>query len=150
MAEPEGPQAPLIQEGALNPPAPQNSPATPAPHAPQALQAPQQPVLHMPPLNWSHFKPKFSRKPDEDTEAHLLRTNDWIDTHRFQDHDKVQRFCLTLRGETRLWYDSLRPINTDWIGLQNSFRQQYSKIGNTREQLFHAWRSFILMKIQRK
>ena len=28
--------------------------------------------------------------------------------------------------------------------LQNSFRQQYSKIGNTREQLFHAWRSFHL------
>ena len=27
-------------------------------------------------------------------------------------------------------------------GLQNIFRQQYSKIGNTREQLFHAWRSF--------
>ena len=22
------------------------------------------------------------------------------------------------------------------------FRQQYSKIGNTREQLFHVWRSF--------
>ena len=32
--------------------------------------------------------------------------------------------------------------NPDWVGLQNSFRQQYSKIGNTREQLFHAWRSF--------
>ena len=27
-------------------------------------------------------------------------------------------------------------------GLQNLFRQQYSKIGNTREQVFHAWRSF--------
>ena len=26
--------------------------------------------------------------------------------------------------------------------MQNLFRQQYSKIGNTREQLFHAWRSF--------
>ena len=26
--------------------------------------------------------------------------------------------------------------------LQNLFRQQYSKIGNTREQLFHTWRSF--------
>ena len=26
--------------------------------------------------------------------------------------------------------------------LQNLFRQQYSKIGNTREQLLHAWRSF--------
>ena len=24
----------------------------------------------------------------------------------------------------------------------NQFRQQYSKIGNTREQLFHAWWSF--------
>ena len=36
----------------------------------------------------------------------------------------------------------LRPINVDWLGLQNTFRQQYSKIGNTREQLFHAWRSF--------
>ena len=26
--------------------------------------------------------------------------------------------------------------------MQNTFRQQYSKIGNTREQLFHTWRSF--------
>ena len=30
----------------------------------------------------------------------------------------------------------------DWQGLQNLFRQQYSNIGNTTEQLFHAWRSF--------
>ena len=29
--------------------------------------------LHM---NWSHFKPEFSGKPDEDVEVHLLRTND--------------------------------------------------------------------------
>ena len=28
------------------------------------------------------------------------------------------------------------------VGLQNQFSQQYSKIGNTREQLFHTWRSF--------
>ena len=27
-------------------------------------------------------------------------------------------------------------------GLQNLFRHQYSKIGNIRGQLFHAWRSF--------
>ena len=26
--------------------------------------------------------------------------------------------------------------------LQNLFRQRYSKLGNTHEQLFHAWRSF--------
>ena len=55
---------------------------------------------------------------------------------------KVQRFCLTLLGEARLWYHSLEPIYVDWQDLLNLFRQQYSKIGNTREQLFHAWRSF--------
>ena len=65
-----------------------------------------------------------------------------MDTHKFLDHIKLQRFCLTLVGEARLWYELLRPINVDWVGLQNIFRQQYSKIGNTREQLFHAWRSF--------
>ena len=96
----------------------------------------------MPPLNWLHLKLKFSGKQEEDAEAHLLRTNDWMDTHRFQQDNKVQRFCLMLTGEARLWYKSLRPINIDWTELQNSFRQQYSKIGNTREQLFRAWRSF--------
>ena len=39
-------------------------------------------------------------------------------------------------------YESLRLINIDLVGLQNNFRHQYSKIGNTREQLFNAWRSF--------
>ena len=42
----------------------------------------------------------------------------------------------------RLRYHSLEPINVDWPELQNLFRQRYSKVGNTREQLFHAWRSF--------
>ena len=65
-----------------------------------------------------------------------------MDTHDFLDNVKVQRFCLTLVGEARLWYESLRPINAEWDDLQHVFRQQYSKIGNTREQLFHAWRSF--------
>ena len=34
-------------------------------------------------LNWSHFKPDFSGKPEEDVEAHLLRTTDWMTTHDF-------------------------------------------------------------------
>ena len=46
-----------------------------------------------------------------------------------------------LTDEARLWYESLRQINADWTELQNSFRLQYSKIGSTREQLFHVWRS---------
>ena len=66
--------------------------------------------------------------------------NDWMDTHAFQEGVKVQCFCLTLVGE--LEYEALRPINVDWTGLQSQFCQQYSKIGNTREQLLHAWRSF--------
>ena len=45
-------------------------------------------------------------------------------------------------GEARLWYTSLEPIVMTWQELQNQYRQQYSKLGNTREQLFHAWRSF--------
>ena len=66
------------------------------PNAPLAPGAPQRPQL-----NWSHFKPKFAGKPEEGAEAHLLRTNDWMDTHDFLDNEKVQRFCLTLVGEAR-------------------------------------------------
>ena len=37
----------------------------------------------------------------------------------------------------------LEPLgDTTWPQLQNLFRQRYSKLGNTHEQLFHAWRSF--------
>ena len=100
---------------------------------PLLLQPAQQFNLHM---NWSHFKPEFLGKPEEDVEAHLLRTNDWMNTHDFPDGVKVQRFCLTLTGEAR--YASLEPIAMTWQELQNQFRRQYSKLGNTREQLFHA------------
>ena len=105
-----------------------------APQQPAAPQAPQQ-MVH---LNWSNFKPEFSGKPDKNAEAHLLCTNDWMNAHHFVEGVKVQRFCLTLLGEARLWYHSLEPINVDWQGIQNLFRQQHSKIGNTKEQLFHA------------
>ena len=77
-------------------------------------------------------------------EAHLLHSNDWMNAHGFDEDIKVQRFCLTLLGETRLWYHSLEPLrDTTWAQLQNIFRQRYSKLGNTREQLFHVWRSFM-------
>ena len=63
-------------------------------------------------------------------------------THNFPEVAKVQRFCLTLTEEARLWYESLKPIVADWQGLQDQFRQQYLKFENTQEQLFHVWRSF--------
>ena len=73
-------------------------------------------------LNWSSFKPEFSGKPDEDAEVHLLHSNDWMNSHNFINGIKVQRFCLTLLGEARLWYLSLEPINVHWPELQNLFR----------------------------
>ena len=112
MAEP-GPEPQNVP--ASKPPPP---PADPA--APQDLQQPRQQVLH---LNWSHFKPEFSGKPDEDAEVHLLCTNDWMNAHHFVEGVKVQRFCLMLLGESRLWYHLLEPINVDWQELQNLFRQ---------------------------
>ena len=74
---------------------------------PSQQQVVQQQQLSM---NWSHFKPEFSGKPDEDVEVHLLRTNDWITTHDFPEAVKVQRFCLTLLGEARNWYATLEPL----------------------------------------
>ena len=43
-----------------------------------------------------------------------------------------------------MWYETLnaQQQQLDWAGLQECFRQQYSKFGNTREQYFHARRSF--------
>ena len=104
-----------------------------------AAQQQGQQVVH---LNWSYFKPEFSGKPDEDAEACLLCTNDWMNAHHSVEGVKVQRFCLTLLGEARLWYHSLEPVNVDWQGLQNLLRQQYSKIGNTREQIISCMEIF--------
>ena len=69
---------------------------------------------------------------------------DWMTTHDFPEDQKVKRFCLTLLGEARLWYAALnvQQQQLNWEGLQDRFRQQYSKFGKTREQYFHAWRSF--------
>ena len=65
-------------------------------------------------------------------------------THGFPDDQKLRRFCLTLLGEARLWYATLnvQQQQLNWDSLQDKLRQQYSKFGNTREQYFHAWRSF--------
>ena len=65
-----------------------------------------------------------------------------MEAHNFPNEVKVRHFCLTLTGVARLWYESLAPLDNDWPSLQNKFRWQYSKIGNTPEQLFHAWRTF--------
>ena len=120
-----------------------------APPTPQAQEQPAHLVQQQPYLNGSHFKPEFLGKPEEDAESHLLKSADWMNTYQFQKGFKVQRFCLTLVGDAILWHESLRPINIDWQGLQNQFRQQYSKIVYTREQLFYTWGSFHFIKVQK-
>ena len=73
-------------------------------------------------VSWNHFKPEFAGKPEEDAAAPLLHTNDWIWKHNFKENVKVNRFCLTLLGEARLWYETLNPDAIDWPALQNAFR----------------------------
>ena len=98
-------------------------------------------------INWSNFKPEYSGKQEEDAEAHLLYSNDWMNAQYVDEDIKAQRFCLTLLGEARLWYHSLELLrDTTWAQLQNIFRQRYSKLGNTQEQLFQMWRSFTFDK----
>ena len=137
-----------------NPPNPPNPPSNPLNphqiyqinhlilHLIHLIQCSHKPPPQVPQLSWSYFKPEFSGKPEEDVIAHLLRTNDWMETHNFPEEAKVQRFCLTLTCESRLWYETLRPIEIDWTASQECFRQQYSKFGSTREQNFYVWRSF--------
>ena len=121
-------------------------PYIPPAHIPNLVLPPASPVQIpnpvQPQLNWSHCKQKFSGGPEEDAEAHLLRTNDWMESHNFPEVAKVHGFCLTLTVDARLWYESLRPTVVNCTGLQEHFRQQYSKFGNLGEQLFHVWRSF--------
>ena len=54
-----------------------NQGLNPSPHNPSLPKAPIAPgAPQRQQLKWSCFKPKFAGKPEEDAEAHLLRTND--------------------------------------------------------------------------
>ena len=50
------------------------------PYMPPLPQAQPIQPSHVPQINWSHLKPEFVGKPDEDTEVYLLRKNDWMNT----------------------------------------------------------------------
>ena len=96
------PMQPPQQPGPVGPVVPaQPAPVQPGPVGP-VVPAPQ--VFYQ---NWTGKKPEFSGKPEEDAESHLLSTRDWMEAHNFPDEVKVRHFCLTLTGETRLWYESL-------------------------------------------
>ena len=75
---------PLNPPNPPNPPNPQNPPNQPNP-----MDQPNPPQPQV--MNWSYFKPEFSGKA-EDATAHLLKTNDWMDTYNFPEDIKVRRF----------------------------------------------------------
>ena len=51
--------------------------------------------------------PIFKGLPGERPEAHLLRTNDWMDTYNILPVNKPANFKHTLDHLAREWYDSL-------------------------------------------
>ena len=123
-------QGPAVQGLAAQVPANNNAlvgqnvpvqpPQQPAPvqPVPTGLVVPAPQVVYQ---NLEEKKPEFSGKPEEDAEAHLLSTRDWMEAHNFPNEVKVRLFCLTLTGEARLWYESLAPLDNDWPALQNKF-----------------------------
>ena len=103
-----------------NQPAPANPTGPPQPVPNWSQPFPCQPapqIIHQQMVNWSIFKPEFAAKPEEDAEAHLLHKNDWMQMHHFEEKVKVDRFCLTLLGEARLWYETLNLNHIDWLEL---------------------------------
>ena len=84
---------------------------------PQHQDAARQRHIH---LNWSNFKPEFSGKLEEDAEAHLLHSNDWMEAHRFKQDIRVQRFCLTI-GRSKIVVPFLRTFGRDYMGKITKF-----------------------------
>ena len=135
------PQIPIQGPAQVGQNLPVQPPQQPVPMqpAPTGMVVPAPQIIYQ---NWTGKKPEFSGKPEEDAESHLLSARDRMEAHNFPEGEKVRHFHVTLKGKARLWYESLAPLDNDWPTLQNKFRWQYSKIGNTPEQLFHAWRTF--------
>ena len=89
----------------------------------------QQQHLH---INWSILSHNSQENLMKMQKYIYFIQNNWMNAHSFVDGVKVQRFCLTLLGEARLWFQSLEPLHyITWPELQNLFRQRYSKLDYT-------------------
>ena len=83
--------------------------------------------------------------------AHLLRTNDWMETNNFPEEAKVQRFCVTLTGERP--DDGMENSKTYRNRLDGFTRMLKATItqnfGSTREPVFPCMEIIpFMMKIQ--
>ena len=73
-------------------------------------------------LNWSQFKPGFFGGSDEDHEAPLLRTSNWMNTHASLHHVKCDIIRFT-QGE-------------DWGGWQINLEGNIHSKGTLKKHLF--------------
>ena len=58
-------------------------------------------------------------------------TINWVDIHDFAVGQRAQRFPLILGGKARLLYLSMHPFQGNLEKLEERFRTQFSKLGNT-------------------
>ena len=73
-----------------------------------------------------HVKcPIFSGKDDEDAENHLLCSNDWKNSQGIAQDEKCGRLCLTLIGDSHIWYESITTLGSDCNKLQRPFHKQF-------------------------
>ena len=71
----------------------QNVPVQPSQQLAPAQPVPTGPVVPASQVfyqNWIGKKPKFSGKPEEDAESHLLSNRDWMEAHNFPKKVKVR------------------------------------------------------------
>ena len=94
-AQAQAVQVPVQGPVQVGPNLPVQPPLQPVPMQPvpadMVVPAPQ--IIYQ---NWIGKKPKFSDKPEEDAESHLLSTRDWMEAHNFPEGEKVRNFCITL------------------------------------------------------
>ena len=141
---PPGTPGPVGPAGPLGPPGPPPAGAAQLVAAMQAAAAglpapgpgpaPPQPRVKISPLT-------FKGLPGERPEAHLLRANDWMDTHNILPVNKPANFKHTLDHLAREWYDLLTfPIA--WDNLQQRFSQYFSTQARSIKHLHDKWRNF--------
>ena len=83
---------------------------------PSAQLIPTQQIqpAHVPELNWLHFKPEFAGS-QMSIQKYIFSEQMIGWTHMYFKKVSNPMFCLALVGEARLCYESLKPINVDWI-----------------------------------
>ena len=75
-------------------------------------------------ITGQNFKPEFSGKPEEDVEAHLLHSNDWINAHCFDEDIKVQRFWSYIVRRSKIVVVSfLRTLKRHNMGTNTEYNQ---------------------------